>query len=67
MNGLTCAAGTTRRGELEPCGKPAVTWADPEPWQVEFGPDIEPWPICAWHAHMGTALPLERHPKENKR
>ena len=62
----TCAAATTRQGEEEPCGKPAVTWAEPAYWVDDEGwPQIgRPWPVCAYHAHMGKALPLDQHPKE---
>lgn len=61
-----CDSATTRQGELEPCGKPAVTWMDPEPWRDEYG-DVSPWPVCAYHAHMGTALPLHLHPERTDR
>ena len=59
----TCDAAVSRGGEQEPCGKPAVTWADPEPWEDEYGTGVPPWPICAYHAHMGKALPLHQHPR----
>lgn len=63
---IECEAGAVHAGELDVCGKPAVTYADPAPWRDEYG-DIPPWPICAYHAHMGTPLPLHLHPKEDDR
>lgn len=42
-----CCEGVTRRGEFQPCDKPAVALRmDPE--------EREPYPVCAFHArgHM---------------
>lgn len=63
---LTCDAAVTRKGELEPCGKPAVTWGDPAVFADSGWGGMRPWPICAYHAHMGKALPLDQHPGDGR-
>jgi hypothetical protein len=47
-----CSMTTTRNGEQEPCGKPAVSATlDPED-------DSRPYPTCAAHTFIGRAVPL---------
>lgn len=63
---IPCDSTVTRQGVTYACGKPAVTWMDPEVWFEEYGIDLEPWPVCAYHAHMGRALPLDQHPRKEE-
>ena len=45
-----CGEGVTRRGEFQPCDKPAVA--------VRIGPEEgEPYPVCAHHARA-VMVPL---------
>lgn len=52
-----CPMGVTRKGEYEPCDRPAIA-AFTHWWEGEWFTD----PICAYHAHMngkyGTLVPL---------
>ena len=52
----TCSWGVVRGGIEEPCDKPAVAWSlDP---REEFA-YCDPFPVCAAHAFVKSALPLD--------
>lgn len=54
----TCDTGVVRKGEDEPCGKPAVAVRTGSEWAEEYGPDLRPWPVCAHHARGVEMVPL---------
>src|SRR6266542_6121291 len=55
MTDLVCEEGVTRKGEYEPCDKPAVA----ERWPGESDEWPSEWyPVCPYHTR-GTCRPLQ--------
>lgn len=54
MHSKSCHRETTRRGQVEPCGKTAVA--------LRLDENEDPYPVCAFHA-AGNMVPLTEIPR----